>query len=118
MNDLTIGIVKESETFLGNYAKNALINIDGSATIYAGLNKEMKMNDTTFFGGVNFGLTKLNIDEAMMKSSDTMVSNSMSMGAKYKTDIPEDIGNRYADLLHQRITIMNDWEKFLISKEG
>ena len=31
-------------------------------------------------------LTKLNIDEAMMKSSDTMVSNSMSMGAKYKTD--------------------------------
>lgn len=86
MNDLTIGIVKESETFLGNYAKNALINIDGSATIYAGLNKEMKMNDTTFFGGVNFGLTKLNIDEAMMKSSDTMVSNSMNMGAKYKTD--------------------------------
>ncbi len=29
--------------------------------------------------------------------------------AKYKTDIPEDIGNRYADLLHERINTEGKW---------
>ena len=43
------------------------------------------VDNTTFFGGVNVGATRLNVDQAMMSSIDTVFSNSANIGAKYTT---------------------------------
>ena len=85
-NDLTLGVLKENGTFLGNYANNALINVEGSTTAYVGLNKEYVVDNTTIFGGINLGATKLNVGESMMTSTDTVFSNSANIGAKYTID--------------------------------
>jgi len=86
LNDITIGAVVESNTFLGNYADSMLIDVNGANTLYMGYNKEYETNGVTYFGGANIGLTSLNVgDNAMMKSASSLVSNSATLGAKFKT---------------------------------
>ena len=85
-NMWTLGLVTEDDTFLGNYANNALINVGGSTTAYIGLNKEYVVDNTTFFGGLNIGATKLNVQDAMMTSTDTVLSNSANIGIKHSTN--------------------------------
>lgn len=77
----TLGATIESETFLGNRADNALIDVDGAQTVYAGYNWTQTVGDTQFFAGATFGLTNLNVNNnAMMHSADVMVSNSAKVG--------------------------------------
>jgi len=86
LNDITIGAVVESNTFLGNYADSMLIDVNGANTLYMGYNKEYETNGVTYFGGANIGVTSLNVgDNAMMKSASSLVSNSATLGAKFKT---------------------------------
>ena len=81
IDNWTIGATVESETFLGNYADNALIDVNGAQTVYAGYNWEQSVGETTFFAGATVGLTNLNVNsDAMMKSADTMISNSANIG--------------------------------------
>jgi subtilisin family serine protease len=76
----TIGATIESETFLGNYANNELIDVNGAQTVYAGYNWTQSVGETQFFAGATMGITNLNVGNAMMKSADLMVSNSANIG--------------------------------------
>jgi hypothetical protein len=81
INNWTLGATIESETFLGNYANNALIDVDGAQTVYAGYNWTQTVGETKFFAGATVGLTNLNVNSgAMMHSADVMVSNSAKVG--------------------------------------
>jgi hypothetical protein len=87
VNNVTFGALVENKTFLGNYADSMLMNVDGSNTLYMGYNAEYETNGVTYFGAANVGVTSLNVDSsAMMKSSSSLVSNSASLGAKFKTN--------------------------------
>jgi len=82
---VSLGLMNESQTFLGNYANNQLIDVDGSNTVYVGYETSYNVGDTEFFGGASVGLTSLNINSnAMMKSSDDLVSNSARVGVNHK----------------------------------
>lgn len=83
-NNVTLGIMSESDTFLGNNSQNSLINIDGATTVYTGYNAEFTSGATTLFGGAKLGLTTLDVNSgAMMKSADTLISNSANIGMSH-----------------------------------
>jgi hypothetical protein len=87
LNNITFGAVVENKTFLGNYADSMMINVNGANTLYMGYNAEYETNGVTYFGGANIGVTSLNVgSNAMMKSANSLLSNSASIGAKFKTD--------------------------------
>lgn len=82
---LSLGLVNENYTFLGNHADNQLIDVDGSNTVYVGYETSYNVGDTEFFGGASVGLTSLNVNsDAMMKSADDLVSNSARVGVNHK----------------------------------
>lgn len=81
VDNFELGLSIESETFLGNYADNQLIDIDGAQTMYAGYNWKQNFGSTTFIAGASVGVTHLNVNSnAMMKSADLMISNSAKIG--------------------------------------
>ena len=80
-----VGVLNEAETFLGNSADNILIDVNGATTIYAGFNYEYIFGAATWFGAANFGVTELKVGKSMMRSSDTLYSNSATVGAKLNT---------------------------------
>lgn len=83
-NGMTIGLVMEDDSFLGNMAESAIMRVDGATTAYVGYNSEFNYSDITVFGGANFGATTLDIgDSTMLKSADTLLSNTANIGAKY-----------------------------------
>ncbi|MDA9302447.1 S8 family serine peptidase [bacterium] len=83
-NNLTVGLMSESDTFLGNSSQNAMVNVAGATTLYTGYSAEVTQGATTFFGGAKLGLTALDVNSgAMMKSADTLISNSANLGMKH-----------------------------------
>ena len=85
-NNFSFGVMKENGTFLGNVANSPIMNVQGATTAYASLNKEVSVNNTTFFGNVSVGLTDLNVgSDSMMQDASQLVSNSASIGAKFNT---------------------------------
>jgi subtilisin family serine protease len=81
----TVGVLNEAETFLGNRADSMLIDVNGATTVYAGFNYEYTVGAATWFGAVNVGVTNLNVGDSMMRSADTLVSNSATVGTKINT---------------------------------
>lgn len=80
----TLGVMSETQTFLGQYANNQLIDVDGSDTFYIGYNAEQSFGNTTFFGGASVGVTSLDVNSnAMMKSAENLVSNSARFGMNH-----------------------------------
>lgn len=80
----TLGMISETETFLGNYANNQLIDVDGADTVYAGYDVTATYGATTLFGGAQMGLTSIDVNSnAMMKSASTLVSNSAKAGMQH-----------------------------------
>lgn len=84
---VSIGIVKEDETFLGNYANSMLMNVTDSTTSFVKLAHTQEIgNGFSLFGDASLGVTHLNVNgSAMMKDASLLVSNSANIGAKYKT---------------------------------
>ena len=81
VDGVAFGVVSEAQTFLGNYADGAIVDVDGATTVYAGFNFENTQGATTWFGGVNVGVTTLDVNSnAMMKSASTLVSNAARVG--------------------------------------
>jgi hypothetical protein len=81
---LTAGVVQENGKFLGNIANSDLMRVTGATTAYVGYNAEHKVNtNTTVFGGATLGVSQLNVDaSSWMKSASTVMSNSVTLGAK------------------------------------
>ena len=83
VDNFKIGVTLEDQTFLGNRADNALIDVDGAQTVYAGYNWTQTQGTTTFYAGASVGVTHLNVNSnAMMKSADLMISNSAKAGVQ------------------------------------
>jgi len=78
----SLGLVNESDTYLGNYANSSLMKVDGSNTAYIGYNESIDMGDgLKFYGSATIGATKLDVDNSsMLKSADIMMSNSATLG--------------------------------------
>ena len=83
-DNMVFGLVDETETFLGNYANSPLMSVNGSTTAYVGYNVDYAMTDqVSVFGNASMGFTKLDVDSnSMMKRSDTLVSNSATVGVR------------------------------------
>jgi hypothetical protein len=80
------GIVSDSNGFLGNVADNALMDVNGSNTFYAGYNMDFAMSDNvTLFGNATLGVTQLNVGNSLMKSASSVLSNSATLGIKTDT---------------------------------
>jgi hypothetical protein len=83
---ITVGMLNEQETFLGNLANSPLMRVQGAKTVYATLAKEYQARNFTAFGNASIGVTDLEIDStALVKDASTVVSNSFNIGAKFKT---------------------------------
>lgn len=83
-NGMTVGLLTEDKSFLGNTADSAIMRVNNSTTVYAGYNKEYDFNDITVFGGATAGVTTLDVDTTtMLKDADALVSNTANIGAKY-----------------------------------
>lgn len=80
-----VGVLNETETFLGNRANNMLVDVNGATTVYAGVNYEYTDGAATWFGAANIGVTELDVGNSMMKSASSLVSNSATFGAKLNT---------------------------------
>ena len=79
MDGFTLGIATEKGSYLGNVADSALMRVDGATTTYAGY----QFDTGTVFGSAQVGATSLDVDSStMMKSADTLMSYSASLGAK------------------------------------
>lgn len=84
--NFSFGVMKEDGSFLGNVANSPIMNVQGATTAYASLNKEVSVNNTTFFGNVSVGVTDLKVgSDSMMQDASQLVSNSASVGAKFNT---------------------------------
>lgn len=84
-NGVMLGMMSESNTFLGNSADNMLIDIDGATTAYAGYETQYTTGNTTLFGSASLGITQLDVNNsAMMKSASSMISNSAKLGVRQK----------------------------------
>lgn len=81
----TVGVLNEAETFLGNRADSMLVDVNGATTVYAGVNYEYTVGNATWFGAANVGVTNLNVGDSMMRSADTLFSNSATVGTKINT---------------------------------
>ena len=83
-NKLTVGLVNEQDSFLGNFADSELMRVNNSSTAYFGWNESIDFNNgINVFGNATLGATKLNVDSnSMLKSADMMVSNSATLGIK------------------------------------
>lgn len=84
-DNVAFGVVRENETFLGNLADGALMDINGATTLYFGYEAEQEVaKGVTVFGAATFGVTDLNVNsDAMMKDASTALSNSARVGAKF-----------------------------------
>ena len=84
----SMGLVNESESFLGNYANSELMKVDGSNTAYVGFTDSIDFNNgINMWGSATLGATRLNVDNSsMLKSADIMMSNSATLGIKQTVD--------------------------------
>ena len=80
----SMGLVNESESFLGNYANSELMKVDGSNTAYLGYTDSIDFNNgINMWGSATLGATRLDVDSSsMLKSADIMMSNSATLGIK------------------------------------
>lgn len=87
VNDFTFGVLKEEESFLGNYAQSDLLKVNGATTLYLGYDFEKDVaKGVSLFGGATLGVSKLNVDSsAMMKSASSALSNSAKLGARFES---------------------------------
>jgi subtilisin family serine protease len=83
-NKLTVGLVNEQDSFLGNFADSELMRVNNSNTAYLGYTDSIDLyNGVNVFGSATLGATRLNVDNtSMLKSADTMMSNSATLGVK------------------------------------
>jgi len=83
-NKLTVGLVNEQDSFLGNFANSELMRVNNSNTAYFGYTDSIDLyNGINVFGSATLGATRLNVDSnSMLKSADMMVSNSATLGIK------------------------------------
>jgi subtilisin family serine protease len=83
-NKFSVGLVNEANSFLGNYANSELMSVNSSETAYFGYTDSIDFkNGVNVWGNATLGATKLNIDSSsMLKSADTMMSNSATLGIK------------------------------------
>ena len=84
----SMGLVNESESFLGNYANSELMKVDGSNTAYVGFTDSIDFNNgINMWGSATIGATRLDVDNSsMLKSADIMMSNSATLGIKQTVD--------------------------------
>ena len=84
----SMGLVNESESFLGNYANSELMKVDGSNTAYIGFTDSIDFNNgINMWGSATIGATRLDVDNSsMLKSADIMMSNSATLGIKQTVD--------------------------------
>lgn len=84
----SMGLVNESESFLGNYANSELMKVDGSNTAYLGYTDSIDFNNgINIWGSATLGATRLDVDNSsMLKSADIMMSNSATLGIKQTVD--------------------------------
>ncbi len=87
-SNLALGVLHEDDTFLGNYADNAIMDINGGTTLYLGYEAEQTIaRGINVFGAASFGVTELNVNsDAMMKSASTVLSNSARVGTRFVVD--------------------------------
>lgn len=83
-NNLTVGLVNEQDSFLGNFADSELMRVNNSNTAYLGYTDSIDFyNGINVFGSATLGATRLNVDNSsMLKSADIMMSNSATLGVK------------------------------------
>lgn len=83
-NNLSVGIVNESDRFLGNFANSEIMKVDSSNTAYLGYSDSIDFdNGVNVWGNATLGATRLNVDSSsMLKSADIMMSNSATLGIK------------------------------------
>tara|TARA_B110000908_G_scaffold170296_1_gene229460 strand:- start:327 stop:3080 length:2754 start_codon:yes stop_codon:yes gene_type:complete len=86
-NKFSLGLVNESDTYLGNYANSTLMKVDGSNTAYIGYNDSIDFQGGfKVYGSATMGATKLDVDSSsMLKSADVMMSNSATVGVSQTT---------------------------------
>ena len=86
-NNVTFGIVNETEQFLGNYANSALMDVDGATTAYIGYNVDYEISQgLTVFGNASVGVTQLDVNgDSLMQSASTVASNSATIGMRNET---------------------------------
>jgi len=86
-NKLTVGLVNEQDSFLGNFANSELMRVNNSNTAYLGWNESIDFNNgINVFGNATLGATRLNVDNSsMLKSADVMMSNSATIGIQQTT---------------------------------
>jgi subtilisin family serine protease len=83
-NGITLGLLTEDNSFLGNVADSAMMRVTSATTVYTGYNFEYEYKDVTLFGGSTLALTKANVDDStMLKDIDMLVSNTANLGATY-----------------------------------
>lgn len=83
---MTIGIVKEDGSFLGNVARSPIMNVTGATTTYLSFNHEIQTNSGSVFGSFGISASDLKVGEnSMMKSAGTVMGNTASIGAKFNT---------------------------------
>jgi len=87
-NKFSIGLVNEADSFLGNYANSELMSVNSSSTAYFGYTDSVDFNNgVNVWGSATLGATRLDIDSSsMLKSADTMMSNSATLGIKQTVD--------------------------------
>ena len=91
--NVTVGVVNEKVTFLGNTAQSDLMRINGATTTFVGYTAESKNGNWTMFGNATLGVTRLNVDSSTyIKSADLMLSNSATLGARYEFSQSSEIG--------------------------
>ena len=79
VDGFTLGIATEKGSYLGNVADSALMRVNGAQTTYVGY----EFDNGNIFGSAQIGATSLDVDSStMMKSADTLMSYSASLGAK------------------------------------
>lgn len=83
--NLAFGVVRESETFLGNYADGGIMDINGATTLHLGYEAEQEVaKGISVFGGATVGVSDLNVNStAMMRSVSSALSNSARIGTKF-----------------------------------
>jgi subtilisin family serine protease len=83
---MTFGVLKENGSFLGNVARSPIMNVTGATTTYLSFNHEIQTDSGSLFGSFGFSATDLKVGEnSMMKNSGTVLGNTASIGAKFKT---------------------------------
>ena len=87
-NKFSVGLVNETDSFLGNFANSELMSVNSSNTAYLGYTDSIDFdNGINMWGSATLGATRLDVNtSSMLKGADVMMSNSATLGIKQTVD--------------------------------